>query len=193
MTVLDEQTPLGGVTAARWALPAGAIAISAALAIVAGVAPTVYPFTLIAAVAIVGGLIAAYDARTFTLPNRFTGPFATAAAFQVGVVAYTTEDGWVLGEAAISAAVLFGVYAAMGFAGHVGFGDAKLAAGLGLVAAIPAGLGAIYILPAAILLASAARIPRLIARRPRKTQPHGPALVIATLLVMIAGLVHIPA
>ncbi len=188
MTVLDEPTTPAGATATRWPLPAAAVAVSAVLVVVAFAAPGAYPLTLVAAVAIAGGLIAVYDVRTLTLPNRFTGPLAAAAGVQVCVVAAITANAWVLGEAAISAGVLFAVYAAMGFAGHVGFGDAKLAAGLGLAAAIPAGLGAIYILPAAILLGGLARIIRTLAKRPGKTQPHGPALVIATLLVMIAGI-----
>lgn len=189
MTAVEQQTTLEPATR-RWAPVVVLAVLSTALVVLAFItgASTAYLVTLTVVVAVVGGAIAVYDARTLTLPNRFTGPLAAGAAVQLVTVAMVTYDAWQLAAGLIAAVALFAVYAALGFAGHVGFGDAKFAAGLGLIAAIPAGLAAVYLLPVALLIGGSWRGIRLIMRRPRTPQPHGPALAIATVLVMGAGI-----
>lgn len=188
MTATAETTPQAPSAPLRaWPVVSAAIAASAALA---GVATLLgpgswYPWALAAAVAIGAGAIGANDAVSLKLPNRFTGAFAAAAGIQALAVALIRDDWAIALWAAVAGVALFLIYVVLGVVGWVGFGDAKFAAGLAIAAGIPAGLGALYVFPVAIVVTG---IWRLGSRR-QTHRPHGPALAIAAVLVMaVAGI-----
>lgn len=168
---------------------AAALTGSAALAVAELLAPGPwYPWTLVLAVLAGGGFLAIIDARTHTLPNRYTGPLALAGVLQVLAHTISTSDPWQLLWAAVTAAVIFLLFAVLGIWDHVGFGDAKYAAALGVFAAITTGLFAIYIMPAAVLLGAAGRGIRYLAGHRNKRQALGPYILAATIAAMIYGI-----
>ena len=138
----------------------------------------------VAAVVVVGGLIAWRDARTRTISNRWVVTLAAAGiALSLSYVAVRHHPEMLL-TTAFAAAAAFAGYFAFGLLGWVGFGDAKLAAALALVTSVAVGASSTLLLPGAVLLGGAQRVlfARLVQQQTR--QPHGPALVIAALILL---------
>lgn len=138
----------------------------------------------VAAVVVVGGMIAWRDVRTRTIPNRWVVTLATAGIALSLSSAVVRHHPAMLLTTVVAATAAFAGYFAFGLLGWVGFGDAKLAAALALVTSVAVGASATLLLPCAVLLGGAQRI--LFARlvQQRTHQPHGPALVIAALILL---------
>lgn len=171
---------------ARVVLVAAILGSSALAAVEALVGPGAwYSWVLTAVVTITAGLIATNDAVSLTLPNRYTAAFAAAAAIQAITHAAVRHDWTIAAWAGVAGITLFVAYIVFGLLGWAGFGDAKFAAGLGIAAATIAGLAALYVFPIAIVLAGIWRATRLALGRSSQSEPHGPALAIATVLVML--------
>lgn len=124
------------------------------------------------------------DLRSRKLPNRWVAPIAAGAAVQTIAIAYATADPWRALWPAITAAVVFGIYVALGLAGMFGFGDAKFAAAMTITAAIYAGPLALYVVPIAVLLAGFWRAVLTAAGRGKRPRAHGPAIAIAVLVIL---------
>lgn len=146
-----------------------------------------YPWTLTVLLAAAAIALAVIDQRTHTLPNRWTAPLAAAGIIQAATIAIIDTDPWRLVWAIAAAAVVFITYTLMGMAGWFGFGDAKAAAALTITIAIPTGLLAIYLVPAAVLLGGIWRATILAITGNKNPHPHGPALAIAAIALMTAG------
>ncbi|WP_416264873.1 prepilin peptidase (plasmid) [Curtobacterium flaccumfaciens pv. flaccumfaciens] len=126
------------------------------------------------------------DLRSRKLPNRWVAPIASGAAVQTISIAYATADPWRVLWPAITAAVVFGIYVALGLglAGMFGFGDAKFAAAMTIIPAIYAGPLALYVVPIAVLLAGLWRAVLTAAGHGKRPRAHGPAIAIATLVIL---------
>lgn len=168
------------------------IAIYAAASLLLGVADLAlpasgwYPWALAAAVFLGSGVPAVIDIRTLTLPNRYTAALAAAAAIQAVTHSWATVDPSPALWAALAAVLATTVYLALGAVGWVGFGDAKLAAGLALAAGIISGPWALFLAPLAIVLSGPVRVLGILVRN-RAGHPHGPALVLAAVAIMTAS------
>lgn len=127
--------------------------------------------------------IAIGDSRTGLLRNAWTGPFAAAALLQVliATLALPDESG-LMTTAVVALLVNAGAYTAMGLVGWVGFGDVKFVVGLTLSAALLAGWAAILIPPVALLVAAGTHVTP--AQESQTSRPHGPALVLAFILIL---------
>lgn len=137
----------------------------------------------VAAVVVVGGMIAWRDVRTRTIPNRWVVTLATAGIALSLSSAVVRHHPAMLLTTVFAAAAAFAGYFVFGLLGWVGFGDAKLATALALVTSVAVGASSMLLLPCAVLLGGAQRI--LFARLVQRThQPHGPALVIAALILL---------
>lgn len=165
------------------AVVGGALLAALALSGVPG-----YAWIALACFTAAGAAIAAVDARTRRLPNRFTGPYALAALLQAIAVSIAAEDSWILVVSAAAAAVVFLGYALMGMAGWFGFGDAKFAGAAALIAGVFAGWFTIYLVPLAVLLSAGERLVRMAAGRGRTAHAHGPAIAAAALIVTVTGI-----
>ncbi|MFT4284320.1 MAG: A24 family peptidase [Protaetiibacter sp.] len=146
-----------------------------------------YPWTLLAATVVGGGIVAAIDIRTLTLPNRFTAALAAAAAVQAVSHSIAAASPSPAAWGALAGVLATVVYLAMGLVGWVGFGDAKLVAGLAIASGAIAGPAALFLAPIAIAISGLTRGLHMLNRSGREGHPHGPALVAATLAVMILG------
>lgn len=168
-----------------------AMTVNLALAAIAFVAPgsDLYRWALAAAILAGGGVTARYDVQTLTIPNRFVLPLFITAAAQVVAVAIVEHRPAVVANAALGSGVTFSLYVVFGLAGWVGFGDAKLAAALGMAASITTGAAALFLVPGALLLGGVSRLrPRCI-QRPSRRLPHAPALVGATACLLVLAAV----
>jgi len=169
------------------AVVALAASLILATAVLTAPATTWYPWVLTAATACGALFPAVIDARTHTLPNRYTGPLALAAAIQVVAFTIRSADPWQLLWAALAAVVTFLLFSLLAIRDYVGFGDVKYAAALALLATILAGLAAVYLMPVAVLLGAAGRgIRYLLGHRTHK-QALGPYILAATVLLMVYG------
>ncbi len=147
-----------------------------------------YPWIAIFCFTAAGVAIAAVDARTRRLPNRYTGPYALAGLLQAIAVSIMAADPWILVVSVAAAAAVFLAYAMMGMAGWFGFGDAKFAGAAALFAGVLAGWFAIYLVPLAVLVSAGERLGRMTTGRGRTAHAHGPAIVTAALIVTAAGI-----
>ncbi len=146
-----------------------------------------YPWVLLAATVVGGGIIASIDIRTLTLPNRFTAALAAAAVVQAVTHSIATVSPSPCVWGALAGVLATVVYLAMGVAGWVGFGDAKFVAGLAIAAGITSGPIALFLAPTAIAFSGLTRGLHVLNRSGRDGHPHGPVLVAATVVVMLAG------
>lgn len=177
--------------ALRYPLAAlGGFALSAALTapLSADLRLAVGGWTMIAVYAVYGAFMTRTDLQERRLPDTLT---LTLAAFLTGaVLALTLTAG--AGTAAIAAILgaiaLAVLLTAIGFAGHVGFGDVKLALSVGLLT----GWHTWYLPFVAIVLAYVLAFPHAIieaVRRGRGHQsadlPFGPYMIAAGALVAI--------
>jgi Flp pilus assembly protein protease CpaA len=140
-----------------------------------------------AGVIIVGGAIIWRDIRTRTIPNRWVLTLALVGLAMCGASAVADNRPDLFLTGAIAAAATFAGYFAFGLVGWVGYGDAKLAASLALVASVTAGASALLILPCAILLGGVQRVVCARLVRNQSSRPHAPALVAAALILLIAS------
>ena len=141
------------------------------------------------AVVLVSIVIAIADLRTGLIRNAWTAPFAFAAAAHVLIATSVLPRGdEVLVESVLSALLAGGCYLALGLLGWVGFGDVKLAAGIGLVLPVCIGLLGLLLVPLAIACSGAAAAARRIRRGGMwSSAPHGPALAAAVVgLVLLS-------
>lgn len=141
------------------------------------------------AVVLVAVLIAIADARTGLIRNAWTAPLAFAAAAHVLIATTILPRGdEVLMESVLSALLAGGCYLALGLLRWVGFGDVKLAAGIGLVLPVCVGWPGLLLVPLAIACSGAAAAARRIRRGGTgSSAPHGPALAAAVVgLVLLS-------
>lgn len=175
-----------------------AVTVNVALAAIAFIAPgsDLYRWALAAAILAGGGVIARHDVQTLTIPNRFVLPLFIAAAVQAVVAAIVEHRPAAVAVAALAGGVAFSVYVVLGLAGWVGFGDAKLAAALGMAASITTGTAALLIVPGALLLGGLSRLLHGFlhdfARTRSHRQPHAPALVGAAACLLVFATALLP-
>lgn len=185
-TVALESAPSPRVSWGRpWIPSIGAATIGVVLIVLE---PTIgahrYQWAVATIVTVLSTWLSWVDERTFTLPNRWVGALAAFACAQIlGAALAQVSIGPELG-AISAAAIAAAIYATLGFAGAVGFGDVKFAAALSLAVGSVAGLLAVYLVP----LAFAVSAVRIIARKSRGADPrhpHGSSLAIAGIGVLL--------
>jgi leader peptidase (prepilin peptidase)/N-methyltransferase len=127
---------------------------------------------------LVGAGLAFVDARVHRLPNLLTVTF-------VGLALLTVAGH--LGAALVGAGVATAVYLLLVLAGGFGLGDAKLAAGLGLVLGALGRSTLVLGLAAGFVLSGLAAAGRLVTGRAgRRTQlAHGPFMLAGALLAVV--------
>ena len=134
-----------------------------------------------AAVALVSAPLFLIDRRDHRLPNPITYSLIGIAAFLAAETANFAADWWLFGYALIWAAIpfVFMLLMVLLSRGGVGMGDAKLVAGLGLVAAITSGRLALTSLAAGFLLGGIYALVLLVTKKAtRKTEfAFGPFLL----------------
>lgn len=172
----------------------GSVAAAVGSALLAGVAHSVlgtagYAWVLTVLLAAGAAVPVAIDLRVRKLPNRWVAPIATAALVQAFAIAYATADPWRVFWPLIVAAIVAAFYIALGLAGMFGLGDAKFAAALSIAAAIYAGPLALYLIPIAVLLGGLWRAILTLAGRGKRPRAHGPAIAIATLVILTSTIV----
>ena len=129
------------------------------------------------------GAIAVYDARTHRIPNRAVYPALVAAV----ALAFVHPRGpwWSFLLAGLFAGSLF-VLLGIATRGGIGFGDAKLAALIGLMSGWPVVLVALFLAFSSgavvgVALIASGRIAR------RDPVPFGPALATGAVAAVVAG------
>jgi leader peptidase (prepilin peptidase)/N-methyltransferase len=128
---------------------------------------------------LVGVGLAFVDARVHRLPNALTIAFFGLA---LQAIAGTGR----LGVALVGAATAAALYLALAVTGGFGMGDAKLAAGLGLLLGALGGQAVLVGLGAGFALSGLVAVARLATRRARRTSqlPHGPFMLAGALLAV---------
>lgn len=135
-------------------------------------------------------ILALYDLKWYVLPDRVVFPLIGVALVMAIAPAVFHSD-WTLlitaGWGVILTAGLFYLIYVVSKGAWIGFGDVKLAIGLGLLVGGP--LNALLVLFIASLTGSLAAIPLILQGKPiAKTRiPFGPFLLLATVIVMLFG------
>ena len=177
------------VTATVAAVGSAAVAVP----LFAVVATTSYAWVLTVCLAAFAAAVAVVDARTHTLPNRYTSALAAAGLIQAAAVSIASHDGIRFLDSLVAAAVVCSAYVALGLLGWFGFGDAKFAGALAVTVAIYAGFAAMYMVPLAILFAAIwTLLCRTFGRVP-PTRPHGPAIALSAVCITTAAVFALPA
>ena len=127
-------------------------------------------------------VIAAHDARTRRIPNALVYP-GIAAAVLVALL-HPVAPWWTFVLSGVVAGVALGGIAA--FTGGMGFGDAKLAALIGLVLGWPATLVGLFAAFAVGAIGGVALIAAGVVRR-RDPIPFAPALALGAAIGLVAG------
>ena len=172
-----------------WVLSAaaggGCAILAAAIATVAGsAAASILEWTLIGAVATIGGWLAVYDFRERRLPNRLVWPLYAVTGVLTASCAIVTGDYVRFGITILAGGLLWVIYFTLGLLGAVAYGDVKLAGALGLALGwwgiIPALIGAAaayaFALPHAAVHAATDRGGQI---------PFGPYMVAGTIAVAL--------
>lgn len=134
--------------------------------------------------------LAVYDLRWLLLPDKIVFPLIGLAVLQVGIVSIWAGDWQHIFSAAVSAALLAGLFLTLHEASKgkwIGFGDVKLAVVLGLLAGTP--LKAMLLLLTASSIGSIIALPLVLqGKAGRKTKlPFGPLLLAGTIVVVLWG------
>ncbi|NEA68171.1 A24 family peptidase [Streptomyces sp. SID12488] len=162
--------------------------VCAALATATGTRPELGAWLLLAPV---GVLLAVVDFRVQRLPDPLTLPLAAAALVLLGVAALLPEHAGDWPTALLGALVLAGVYFVLFLISPdgMGFGDVKLALGLGAVLGWY-GWGSVVLGTfAGFLFGGVYGIPLVIARRigRRTSIPFGPFLIAGAFVGLLIG------
>ena len=144
-----------------------------------------YSWLLTALLAAAASVPVRIDMRIRKLPNRWVAPIAVAGAVQAFAIAFASADVWRVLWPLIAAAIVFALYVGLGLAGMFGLGDAKFAAALTITVAIYAGPFALYLIPIAMVLGAVYRLGLQVAGRSSGSRPHGPAIAIAAMSVLL--------
>ncbi len=138
---------------------------------------------VVAAFVLLIGALAVLDARTHRIPNRIVYPALAAGAIHAFV--QPIGPWWSFVAAGVIAGLLL-IAIGVASGGGLGFGDAKLAAVIGLLTGWPAVLVALFVAFAAGALVSVALVAagRLGRREP---VPFAPALAAGTLIALAVG------
>ncbi len=138
---------------------------------------------VVAAFVLLLGALALVDARTHRIPNRVVYPALVAGTAHAFV--QPIGPWWSFIAAGILAGLLL-IAIGVASGGGLGFGDAKLAAVIGLLTGWPVVLVALFVAFAAGALVSLALVAagRLGRREP---VPFAPALAVGTLIALIVG------
>lgn len=137
-------------------------------------------------IVLTGGIpLASTDLRTGRLPNYEVGKLLIAGLVLCAACSMTNAATVVL--ALVAAVVVFAIYALMTIADWCGAGDAKFGGTLALIVGVSLGLYALYLPLLALLFSAAARLIRIALwpGRQRARSPHGPALVVAAVSMLI--------
>ena len=127
-------------------------------------------------------VIAAHDARTRRIPNALVYP-ALAVAFVLALL-QPVAPWWTFVLSGLVAGLAIGSIAA--FTGGMGFGDAKLAALIGLLLGWPATLIGLFAAFAVGAITGVALIAAGVVRR-RDPIPFAPALAVGAAIGLVAG------
>ncbi len=138
---------------------------------------------------VLGLALAVYDAKWYILPNKLVYPFNALAALYAAGAAWYVQDFQTLASAALAALVLYVFFRLIFEASKgqwIGYGDVRLAIGLGLIAGtVPKVL---LLLFAASTLGTLVSLPLLMHRKNMHMQiPFGPFLLAATFAVLLWG------
>jgi leader peptidase (prepilin peptidase)/N-methyltransferase len=170
-----------------WVVWASALALGG-LTIAAAVSNTPWSYLSVVPLAIVGPWLGAVDFDVLRIPNRVLAPTAVATLLVlIGMAAGSRNWGMIVVPVAGSL-VVGGIFVVVHFLTHdgIGFGDAKLAALIGLSVG-PLGAGAVWL---GILVGSAAALLWAQATRMVGCIPYGPWLLCGA---WIASLVSVAA
>lgn len=135
--------------------------------------------------------LAVYDFHWFELPDRVVWPLAGLAIAWKAIEALAAHDGGVLMGSILGAVVIAGLFGAIYFVSKgqwIGFGDVKLGIALGLLAGSP--LKAALVIFVASIIGTFATLPMLLHRKKHvmtRHIPFGPALLLATFIVVLWG------
>jgi leader peptidase (prepilin peptidase)/N-methyltransferase len=181
MTAEMVKTPPVTRATIRFVIVAAVISAVVACVLFPLLTTEAYAWALTIAVAGSGGALAIIDIRTLTLPNRYVAAIVSAGLVQAAASSIAHHQPHIFWDAVIAAMLVWAMYVVLGLAGWFGFGDAKFAAALTSIVAIYAGFEALYVVPAAIMMAALSRtIPRDTGGR-----AHGPAIALSATLLMI--------
>ncbi|GAB3033880.1 hypothetical protein GCM10027052_09190 [Parafrigoribacterium mesophilum] len=147
-----------------------------------------YAWILGGLVALAGIPVAMVDVQTHKLPNRYVAPIAAVGLIQAAAIAFASTDLMRLIVPMTCGVVVFSAYAAMGMAGWFGFGDAKFASALTITVAIGSGYASVFVVAVAVLIGSVQRVLRVVVGHQNPVQAHGPALITAALIILVATL-----
>lgn len=134
--------------------------------------------------------LAVYDLHWFELPDRIVWPLMALAVLQTLIVFTVTRDGAALTQALLGAAVITGLFGglyAVSGGKWIGFGDVKLSPVLGLLVGTPG--KAFLVIFFASIIGTLASLPMFLkdAKSFKKQIPFGPALLLATFIVVLFG------
>ena len=185
--------PSGGCGQCGWRFgpPPGSVEVAAAaafaaLAIVAHDALTLLAYCWLVSVGLALSLV---DVAVHRLPNRLTGALAAGVLVLLGIQAVVSHAGDRLLEASASAvgAALFYLVMWAVTAGGVGLGDAKLAVGLGLAVGWSGWAAVFAAVTLGLFLTGMTAVVLLVLRRVRRKDalPHGPFMVLGSLVVLV--------
>lgn len=169
----------GGLLAAALT-PAGAVWVPRAL-----------DWLLFALVAACGLAAAIIDAREHRIPNAIVLPLYVSVSLLVFAGAIATGDVGRLVTAAVAGAIAYLAFLGLGVAGGVGFGDVKLAGGLGIYLGWLSWSAPLVAVVLAFLLAAPHAVVILVRRRRaglKHRLPFGPYLVAGALLTAAGAL-----
>lgn len=141
--------------------------------------------------AVVLGVLADIDFRTFRLPNKIVGPFALVviAAIVIHAIVQSDADQALFG--ATATLVWVAILLVLNSLGQVGMGDVKLAVPLGMIAGW-LGVNALYVSMVVTALTSALYgIVVFISARKKEGKtpevPYGPFLALGSVAGMLVG------
>lgn len=134
--------------------------------------------------------LAVYDLHWFELPDRIVWPLVVLAVLQTLIVFAVERDAGALVQAVLGAAVIAGLFGGLYVVSKgnwIGFGDVKLSLVLGLLAGTPG--GAFLVIFLASIIGTLASLPLLLQGKHslKKQIPFGPALLLATFIVVLFG------
>ncbi len=134
--------------------------------------------------------LAVYDLHWFELPDRIVWPLLALAVLQTLTVFIVGRDITILAQALLGAVVITGVFGglyAVSKGKWIGFGDVKLSPVLGLLAGTPS--KAFLVIFFASVIGTLVSLPLFMKDKNsfKKQIPFGPALLLATLIVVLFG------
>lgn len=134
--------------------------------------------------------LAVYDLRWFELPDRIVWPLLALAVVQVVVTYVVKRDASPVIQALLGVAVITGLFGGIYIVSRgkwIGFGDVKLSPVLGLLAGTPG--RAFLVIFLASIIGTLASLPTFLKdkRAYKKQIPFGPALLLATFIVVLFG------